>query len=81
MVYIELSALTFNEMIFFIYFPARLSRNLYSMTALGIDGFLSARERTKLQISNVDSFKLKMQEFVNDENSKNLIFTEDLKSM
>lgn len=38
------------------------------------------RERINLQITNVDSFKSKMQEFVQDESSKNLIFTEDLKN-
>lgn len=56
-------------------------RNLYAPASLGIDGFLMARERVKLQINNVDSFKLKMQEFAADETSKNLIFTEDLKNM
>lgn len=35
-----------------------------------------ARERTKLQVTNVDNFKAKMQEFVDDETSQNMIFTE-----
>jgi len=56
-------------------------RNLYAPASLGIDGYLSARERSKLQINNPESFKAKMQEFVSDANSKNLIFTEDLKNM
>jgi hypothetical protein len=34
-----------------------------------------------MQISNIEGFKNKMNEFVRDENSKNLIFTEDLKNM
>jgi hypothetical protein len=42
---------------------------------------MAARERVKLQVNNVDGFKTKMTEFVTDENSKNLIFTEDLKNM
>lgn len=33
-----------------------------------------------MQITNLEGFKAKMQEFVEDENSKNLIFTEDLKN-
>lgn len=48
---------------------------------MGIENYEQSRERTKLQIPNIDKFKLKMQEFVQDENSKNLIFTEDLKNM
>lgn len=42
---------------------------------------MHAREKVKMQVSNVDGFKTKMTEFVTDENSKNLIFTEDLKNM
>ena len=55
-------------------------RQLYAPAALGIEGFLHSRERIKMQITNVDSFKAKMQEFVNEENSKNLVFTEDLRN-
>lgn len=54
---------------------------MYSPAALGLEGFLAARERTKMQVNNVESFKSKMEEFVKDENSKNLVFTEDLKNM
>lgn len=54
--------------------------NLYSASALGIDGFLHSRERVNMQITNLESFKAKMQEFVEDQSSKNLIFTEDLKN-
>lgn len=48
---------------------------------MGLDGFMHSRDRTKLSITNTDSFKAKMQEFVADQSSKNLIFTEDLKNM
>lgn len=58
-----------------------LTRNLFCPTSLGIDAFLQARERTAIQIPSVERFKAKMDEFVKDENSKNLIFTEDLKNM
>lgn len=34
-----------------------------------------------MQITNLDGFKTKMADFIKDENSKNLIFTEDLKNM
>lgn len=48
---------------------------------MGIDNYLIAREKVKTQLLNtVDSFKQKMQEVLN-ENSSNMIFTEDLKSM
>lgn len=63
------------------FFAALLTRNLYSAASIGLEGFLQSRERVKLQISNCDGFKAKMQEFVKDENSKNLVFTEDLKNM
>jgi pentatricopeptide repeat domain-containing protein 2 len=48
---------------------------------LGLDTFQLASEKTKVQVPNLDKFKAKMEEFVKDENSKNLIFTEDLKNM
>lgn len=62
-------------------FSVWTARTLYSASTLGLDGFLGAREKVKLQVNNVDGFKAKMKEFVTDENSKNLIFTEDLKNM
>lgn len=46
-----------------------------------MDSFLQARKRTNLQIPSAEKFKAKMEEFVKDESSKNLIFTEDLKNM
>ncbi|CAG9773534.1 unnamed protein product [Ceutorhynchus assimilis] len=56
-------------------------RNLYSMSALGLDGFEHQQQRLKLQISSIgDKFKEKMSESVSVE-SKNMIFTEDLKNM
>lgn len=58
-----------------------LSRNLFAANTLGLDTYVQSRDRTKLQIPNVDKFKAKMIEFVKDENAKNLIFTEDLKNM
>jgi len=58
-----------------------LTRNLFAANALGLDAYVQSRERTNLQIPNHETFKAKMIEFVKDENSKNLIFTEDLKNM
>lgn len=56
-------------------------RSLYTAQSLGIDGFLFGRERVKSQfVTSSDSFKTKMNEFV-QENSTNMIFTEDLKNM
>lgn len=57
------------------------SKNLYSAAAIGIDGYVASRDRTKLQINNVEGFKTKMRGFTSDDNSKNLIFTEDLKNV
>lgn len=57
------------------------TRHLFAANALGLDTYVQSRDRTNLQITNVDRFKTKMVEFVKDENSKNLIFTEDLKNM
>jgi pentatricopeptide repeat domain-containing protein 2 len=39
------------------------------------------QDRIKHQINDIERFKVKMTEFVKDESSKNLIFTEDLKNM
>ncbi|KAG5680852.1 hypothetical protein PVAND_010333 [Polypedilum vanderplanki] len=58
-----------------------IKRNLFAANTLGLDTYEQSRERTRLQIPNIENFKTKMQEFVKDENSKNLIFTEDLKNM
>lgn len=55
-------------------------RTLYAPAALGIDGFLFAKEKIKSQFTNsVDKFKEKMTEFSQESNS--MIFTEDLKNM
>ncbi|XP_068620391.1 pentatricopeptide repeat-containing protein 2, mitochondrial-like isoform X2 [Battus philenor] len=44
------------------------------------DGYLQSRKRIKEQFSHLtDNFKTKMKDFVNE--SKNMIFTEDLKNM
>ncbi|ENN72972.1 pentatricopeptide repeat-containing protein 2, mitochondrial [Dendroctonus ponderosae] len=56
-------------------------KHLYSKTALGLDGFVQQKERIKMQMASIsDKFKDKMSEYVASE-SKNLIFTEDLKNM
>ncbi|CAH0713364.1 unnamed protein product, partial [Brenthis ino] len=56
------------------------AQQLYAISALGIDGYLQSRKRTREQFSNFsDKFRTKMTEFVSD--SKNMIFTEDLKNM
>ncbi|XP_053674304.1 pentatricopeptide repeat-containing protein 2, mitochondrial-like [Anopheles nili] len=56
-------------------------RSLYSASALGIDGYESYREKTRVQhMHNVDNFKRKMREFVSGSNT-NMIFTEDLKNI
>ncbi|CAH2235018.1 pentatricopeptide repeat-containing protein 2, mitochondrial-like [Pararge aegeria] len=53
---------------------------LYSPSALGIDGYLNTRKRIKEQFANYsDKFRTKMNDFVSD--SKNMIFTEDLKNI
>ncbi|OWR43455.1 putative pentatricopeptide repeat domain 2 [Danaus plexippus plexippus] len=55
-------------------------QQLYAPSALGIDGYLQTRKRIKDQFSNFsDKFRTKMLDFVSD--SKNMIFTEDLKNM
>lgn len=55
-------------------------QQLYAPAALGIDGYLHARRRIKEQFANfTDKFRTKMTEFVGD--SKNMVFTEDLKNM
>ncbi|XP_066153588.1 pentatricopeptide repeat-containing protein 2, mitochondrial-like [Euwallacea fornicatus] len=57
------------------------TRYLYSRSALGLDRFEQQRERVKVQMSNIsDKFREKMVEYSKDE-TKNIIFTEDLKNM
>ena len=64
------------QILYFI-FPVR---NLYSPTALGIDGFLQTRKRAKEQFTSyADKFRNKMNEFV--DSKEQMIFTEDLKNM
>ncbi|XP_018562396.1 pentatricopeptide repeat-containing protein 2, mitochondrial [Anoplophora glabripennis] len=59
----------------------RTVRHLYAKTTLGIDGFNLQREKTQHQMENIaDRFKQKMIEYSQDE-SKSMIFTEDLKNM
>ncbi|RZF45660.1 hypothetical protein LSTR_LSTR010611 [Laodelphax striatellus] len=56
-------------------------RYLFSSAALGIDAFLRAREKTKTLFTQIDQkFKQKMIDFTK-EDSKNMVFTEDLKNM
>ncbi|XP_045777230.1 pentatricopeptide repeat-containing protein 2, mitochondrial-like [Maniola jurtina] len=53
---------------------------LYSPSAIGIDSYLNTRKRIKEQFANhSDKFRTKMNDFVSD--SKNMIFTEDLKNI
>ncbi|KAF4526431.1 hypothetical protein B566_EDAN015063, partial [Ephemera danica] len=62
------------------YFPASC-RLLYNQAALGIDNFARTRDRVKIQFVNMaDKFRTKMGEYI-QEDSKNMIFTEDLKNM
>lgn len=57
------------------------TRNLYTPTALGIDNFERVREKTKQNFREIDDkFKQKMRDFTS-EDSKNMVFTEDLKNM
>ncbi|KAK5647382.1 hypothetical protein RI129_002274 [Pyrocoelia pectoralis] len=56
-------------------------RHLYAATTLGLDNFLSQRDRVKIQLENVaPKFREKMNEYTT-EGSKNMVFTEDLKNM
>lgn len=56
-------------------------RTLYSAAALGVDNYSKTRERVQNQFTNMaDRFRTKMAEISNQE-SKNLVFTEDLKNM
>ncbi|XP_017776862.1 PREDICTED: pentatricopeptide repeat-containing protein 2, mitochondrial-like [Nicrophorus vespilloides] len=56
-------------------------RTLYSESTLGIDGYKAQRLRTQNQLSNIaEKFRTKMHDYTSDD-SKNMIFTEDLKNM
>ncbi|KAJ8925625.1 hypothetical protein NQ315_009469 [Exocentrus adspersus] len=56
-------------------------RNLYSKTTLGIEAFNLQREKTHHQMENIaERFRQKMTEY-SSENSKDMVFTEDLKNM
>ncbi|XP_022184738.2 pentatricopeptide repeat-containing protein 2, mitochondrial [Nilaparvata lugens] len=56
-------------------------RCLFSQAALGVDAFLRAKEKTKSLFIQIDKkFKQKMVDFTS-EDSKNMVFTEDLKNM
>ncbi|KAJ8967696.1 hypothetical protein NQ317_011487 [Molorchus minor] len=60
---------------------SQIVRSLYSKATLGLDGFVSNKEKTQKQLENIsDKFRIKMAEYAN-EDSKNMIFTEDLKNM
>nr|XP_022920793.1 pentatricopeptide repeat-containing protein 2, mitochondrial-like [Onthophagus taurus] len=62
-------------------FQIDVCRTLYSEAALGLDSFEYQKNRVRTQISDVEEkFRTKMSEYVT-ENSKNIIFTEDLKNM
>lgn len=57
------------------------TRSLYSASSLGLDNYVGTRERVQnYLVDNGDKFRSKMNEFVED-NSRNMIFTEDLKNM
>ncbi|XP_067004607.1 pentatricopeptide repeat-containing protein 2, mitochondrial [Anabrus simplex] len=61
-------------------FPRHV-RTLYAQSALGIDNYVKSRESIHTQFANMmEKFKSKMQEYSEPE-SKNMIFTEDLKHM
>jgi pentatricopeptide repeat domain-containing protein 2 len=57
------------------------SRTLFAPSAVGLDGYERQRERTNAQFSGMtDKFRDKMREFT-VQDTKNMIFTEDLKNM
>lgn len=56
-------------------------RTLYSKSSLGLDGYKQQCEKTKVQLATIaDKFKTKMKEYA-QEDSKSMVFTEDLKNM
>jgi len=57
-------------------------RSLFAAQSLGVDGYEKQRERTTNQFAGMaDKFREKMKEFTTSGDSKNMIFTEDLKNM
>ncbi|KAF5307140.1 hypothetical protein FQR65_LT00656 [Abscondita terminalis] len=64
-----------------IVFGLTANRQLYSATTLGLDNFIQQKGRLKAQLANIaPKFREKMIEYAADE-SKNMVFTEDLKNM
>jgi len=62
-------------------FKPQGTRFLYSQTTLGLDSYVQQKNRTKNQLANVVlTFREKMKECTS-EDSKNMVFTEDLKNM
>jgi pentatricopeptide repeat domain-containing protein 2 len=59
-----------------------LAKNLYTAEALGLNGFLATKEKTKLQFDGgkEEKFREKMNEFITSP-TNNIVFTEDLKNM
>lgn len=56
-------------------------RTLYSPAALGVDGFVAHKQNIKNQFANIsEKFVTKMKEFTSDD-TKGMVFTEDLKNM
>lgn len=52
------------------------------MSSLGIDSYQTAREKVQSYLTdNGEKFRTKMTEFLMEDNSRNMIFTEDLKNM
>ncbi|KAF2896595.1 hypothetical protein ILUMI_09580 [Ignelater luminosus] len=62
-------------------FQSQAIRNLYSKVTLGVDGYLEQKRRIASQLANIaPMFRDKMKEYTSDD-SKNMVFTEDLKNM
>lgn len=60
---------------------AEHTRQLYAKSTLGIEGFVKQQEQVQRQMQNISlKFKEKMGEYCQDD-TKNMIFTEDLKNM
>lgn len=57
-------------------------RFLYAEKTLGLDGFKQTSEKIQQQFHNMsEKFRIKMSEYVSDNDKKSMIFTEDLKNM
>lgn len=55
---------------------------MYARATLGLDTFVQQKKQVLNQMANItEKFKEKMQTYTDDEHSKNMIFTEDLKNM